>query len=66
MTESHVSTVIGETVCGMLSLQGHYANSIMKHIPSLSVKKANLLVLQLQLDGEPPSQTHIWSLQKNL
>lgn len=57
--ESHETLTIEETVLGILPLAGHCTDSRLKHTPSVSVKEAYLLVLELWPEGHTLGLAHL-------
>ena len=52
LSPTGLSVTIRKTVLGRLLPPGHSTHNRLKHTPSLSVKKAYLLVLELQPEGQ--------------
>lgn len=61
---SHQSITIGEIVLGRLPTLRHFTDSRQKYIFSLCIREANLLVLELQPQGQASIVAHIQRLQK--
>lgn len=61
---SHRIVTIREGVLGRLPSPGHCTDSGLKHSPSLSVKEAYLLVLELWPQGQASGMKHVQRLQR--
>lgn len=58
----HGTETIGKIVLIMMIPKGHCTDSRLKHIPSVSLKRAYLLVLELKPEGQVSGFQHIQRL----